>query len=214
MASSEFFASRRRIPGGSADLTKERILAAAELVLSRDGFQGATTREIAQQAGVNEVTIFRHFHTREELVRATLEHGCAAFDALIHPEEIWKGELADRLERYVRETYSAVKEREAIARALIGEARFLPESLRRALREFKFAKKTRFVAALRKAQELGLVRKDADLSVAADFIRDSVLSAMLRHTLDKTDPEAVDAHLRGITDIFYRGIKANDGRNS
>jgi AcrR family transcriptional regulator len=60
-------------------------------VFSRDGFQGATTREIAQQAGVNEVTIFRHFHTREELLGATLENGCAAFDALIQLEENLEG---------------------------------------------------------------------------------------------------------------------------
>src|ERR1700756_904328 len=106
MGSLEFNSQRVRLAGGSADLTKKRILAAAELVLSRDGFQGATTREIAQQAGVNEVTIFRHFHTREELIRATLEQACLAFSALAHPEEIWKGELADRLERYVREVYS------------------------------------------------------------------------------------------------------------
>jgi AcrR family transcriptional regulator len=160
------------------------------------------------------VTIFRHFHTREELLRATLEHECAAFDALIHPEEIWKGALAERLERYVREMYSAVKEREAIVRAFIGEARFLPESIRRALQEFMLTKKARVVAALQEAQKLGLLRMDVDLSVAADFIRDSIHSAMLRHTLYRTDPETVDAHLRGVTDIFYRGIKANDGRNS
>jgi AcrR family transcriptional regulator len=214
MASSESTSKRLRVPGGSADLTKKRILAAAELVFSRDGFQGATTREIAREAGVNEVTIFRHFHTREELLRATLEHECAAFDALIHPEEIWKGALAERLERYVREMYSAVKEREAIVRAFIGEARFLPESIRRPLQEFMLAKKARFVAALQEAQKLGLLRMDVDLSVAADFIRDSIHSAMLRHTLYRTDPETVDAHLRGVTDTFYRGIKANDGRNS
>lgn len=135
-------------------------------------------------------------------------------NALTHPEEIWKGELADRLERYVREVYSAVKEREAIARALIGEARFLPESMRRTLRKFMSTKKARLVAALKEAQKRGLIRKDVDLSVAADFIRDSILSAMLRHTLHKTDSETVDAHLRGITDIFYRGIQANDGRAS
>ena len=68
--------------------------------------------------------------------------------------------------------------------------------------------------ALQEAQKLGLVRKDVDLSVAADCIRDSIHSAMLRHTLYKTDPETVDAHLRGVTDIFYRGIKANDRRDS
>jgi AcrR family transcriptional regulator len=209
MASPEFTSRRPPSPGGSADLTEKRILAAAELVFSRDGFQGATTREIALQAGVNEVTIFRHFHTREELLGATLEHGCAAFDTLIQLEEIWKGELADGLERYVRETFSVVKQREAIVRAFIGEARFLPESMRRALEEFMLTGKTRLVAALQEAQKRGLVRMDVNLSAAADFIRDSIHSAMLRHTLYRTDPEAVDAHLRGVTDIFYRGIKAN-----
>jgi AcrR family transcriptional regulator len=210
MAWSEFTSKRPRSPGRSADLTEKRILAAAELVFSRDGFQGATTREIAQQAGVSAVTIFRHFHTREELLGATLQDGCAAFDALIQPEEIWKGELSDGLERYIRETFSVVKQRKAIVRAFIGEARFLPESMRRALEEFMLTKKARLVAALKEAQKRGLVREDVDLSAAADFIRDSILSAMLRHTLYKTDPETVDAHLRGVTDIFYRGIKANN----
>src|SRR6266550_1714027 len=64
------------------------------------------------------------------------------------------------------------------------------------------------VVALQEAQKRGLVREGADLSAAADFIRDSIHDAMLRHTLYRTDPEAVDAHLRGVTDIFYRGSKA------
>jgi AcrR family transcriptional regulator len=214
MASSEFLPKHLRIEGGSPDLTKKRILAAAELVFSRDGFQGATTREIAREAGVNEVTLFRHFHSREQLLRATLEYGCEAFDALVEPEKIWRGEPPDGLEGYIRDIYSVVKQREAIVRAFIGEARLLPESVRRLLQEFMLTRKTHFVAALQRAQEGGFVRKEVDLSAAADFIRDSIHSAMLRHTLYHTDPETVDAHLRGVTDIFYRGIKASDGRDS
>jgi AcrR family transcriptional regulator len=213
MASSELNSKHPQTPRGSSDLTKQRILAAAETVFSRDGFHGATTREIAREAGVNEVTLFRHFHTREELLRATLEHGCAAFDALIHPDEIWSGELADRLGRYVRDIYAAIRQRESIVRAFISEARALPESIRGALQGFMLRKKARFVAALQEAQQMGLVRPDVDASVAADLIRDSIHSAMLRHTLYSTDPETVDAHLRGVTDIFYRGIKANDRRS-
>jgi AcrR family transcriptional regulator len=206
MASSEFLPKHLRIEGGSPDLTKKRILVAAELVFSRDGFQGATTREIAREAGVNEVTLFRHFHSREQLLRATLEYGCEAFDALVEPP--------DGLEGYIRDIYSVVKQREAIVRAFIGEARLLPESIRRLLQEFMLTRKTRFVAALQRAQEGGFVRKEVDVSAAADFIRDSIHSAMLRHTLYHTDPETVDAHLRGVTDIFYRGIKASDERDS
>jgi AcrR family transcriptional regulator len=215
MGSLEFTSKRVRISGGSADLTKKRILAAAELVFSRDGFQGATTREIARQAGVNEVTLFRHFRTREELLRATLDHGCATFDALVvQPDEVWKDRLSDRLERYVREMYSVVRQREAIVRAFASEARALPETIRSELQEFMLKRKASLVAKLKEAQDLGLVRKDVDLSAATDFIRDSIHSAMLRHTAYNTDPEAVDAQLRAATDIFYRGIKANDGSDS
>jgi hypothetical protein len=115
------------------------------------------------------------------------------------------------LERYVREMYSAIREREAIARAFVSEARALPESIRRALQEFMLKRKAGFVVKLKEARDLGLVRNDVDLSAATDLIRDSIHSAMLRHTAYNTDPEAVDAHLRGITEIFYRGIKANRG---
>jgi hypothetical protein len=143
-----------------------------------------------------------------------LEQGCVAIDTLIQLEEIWKGELADGLERYVRETFSVVKQREAIVRACIGEARFLAESTRCSLEEFMLTRKARLVAALQEAQKRGLVRMDVDLSAAADLIRDSIHSTMRRHTLYRSDPEAIDAHLRGFTDIFYRGIKANDGSGS
>jgi AcrR family transcriptional regulator len=214
MGSLEFHSQRVRLAGGAVDLTKKRILAAAELVFSRDGFQGATTREIARQAGVNEVTLFRHFRTREELLRATVDQGCATFEALVErSDEVWKDQLPKRLVHYVQEMYSVVRQREALVRAFVSEARILPESIRSALQEFMDQRKARFVARLKQAQQLGLVRKDVDLSAASDLIRDSIHSAILRHRAYNTDPEAVDAHLQGVADIFYHGIKANQGRD-
>ncbi len=136
------------------------------------------------------------------MLRATSEHGCAAINALIHPDETWKGELADRLERYVRELYTAIRQRESIVRAFISEARALPESIRTALQEFMLIKRLALLQRYGKSRNWALVRKEVDVSAAADFIRDSIHSAMLRHTLYRTDPETVDAHLRGITDIF------------
>ena len=199
---------RIRVQNGSADLTRNRILDAAEHVFSRDGFQGATTREIAREAGVNEVTIFRHFHTRDELLHSTLKRSCASIDALVQPDEHWVEDLFGRLERYVRELYPLVRGKEALVRAFIGEAPILPESTRRTLQEFMLKRKALFVERLQQAQDAGLVRKGLDLSAAADFIRDAVHSAMLRHTAYGDDAESIAAHLKGITDIFYQGIKA------
>ena len=56
----------------AVDSTTERILAATLQVYTEAGFRGTTTRRIAQEAGVNEITLFRQFGTKEALVKAAL----------------------------------------------------------------------------------------------------------------------------------------------
>lgn len=51
----------------------DRLFATTVQVFAERGFDSATTREIAARAGVNEVTLFRRFGTKTELVRASLE---------------------------------------------------------------------------------------------------------------------------------------------
>ena len=53
---------------------KQDILIVAMELFAKKGFRGATTRDLAAQAGVNEAIIFRHFKTKEELYSAILEH--------------------------------------------------------------------------------------------------------------------------------------------
>lgn len=52
---------------------RTQILAAAMDVFSERGFHGARTRDLAERAGVSEALIFRHFPTKEDLIRAILE---------------------------------------------------------------------------------------------------------------------------------------------
>jgi len=52
----------------------DRIIEAAMAVFSEKGYRTATTREIADRADVNEVTIFRHFSSKEGLFEQTVQH--------------------------------------------------------------------------------------------------------------------------------------------
>ena len=53
--------------------TKDRITKAALSIFSAKGYASATTREIAIEAGVNEVTLFRHFGSKENLLSTVIE---------------------------------------------------------------------------------------------------------------------------------------------
>jgi AcrR family transcriptional regulator len=50
----------------------DQILEAAMRIVEQDGLRGATTRRIADEAGVNEVTLFRRFGSKERLVLEAL----------------------------------------------------------------------------------------------------------------------------------------------
>jgi AcrR family transcriptional regulator len=73
-------------------ISREKLLEAAMRVFAESGFRGATTRRIADEAGVNEVTLFRLFKSKTALINeAALLHArmrteCALPPVPVHPE--------------------------------------------------------------------------------------------------------------------------------
>jgi TetR/AcrR family transcriptional regulator len=63
----------------SADPTRDRILAAAVDLFSERSFDGATTREIAQRAGVTQPLLNYHYKSKDDLWRAAVD---SLFDLL------------------------------------------------------------------------------------------------------------------------------------
>lgn len=85
---------------------RERLLDAARDVFARFGAAGATTRRIAELAGVNEVTVFRLFGSKESLLdeaaraHVTGEHAIPLPDAPKDPSReltAWCAREIDRL---------------------------------------------------------------------------------------------------------------------
>ncbi len=60
----------------SAEDRRQQIIDVATDLFARQGFEGTTTRQVAEAAGVNEAIIFRHFPTKEDLYWAIIEHKC------------------------------------------------------------------------------------------------------------------------------------------
>ncbi|MEI7831893.1 MAG: helix-turn-helix domain-containing protein [bacterium] len=61
---------RKRVP---AEERRSAILAAAIPVFAANGYERATTREIARAAGVAEGTLYRHFAGKRELLTAVMQ---------------------------------------------------------------------------------------------------------------------------------------------
>lgn len=64
------------------DDTEQRILDAALRVFASEGFTGATTRRIAEEANVAEVTLFRKFKSKKNLLKEVLINNQTVFSSL------------------------------------------------------------------------------------------------------------------------------------
>ncbi|SRR5579883_107977 len=162
--------------------TRARILKAATEVFAASGIVGATTREIARVAGVNEVTLFRHFQSKEQLLAVVVQQISALqVEALTRKDE-WTGNLHVDLLHYAWLYNNMLEEHEALVRMFIGEAQRHPEAALQILREAALPLREKLIDYLHKGIEQGNVRKDADLLVVIDLFTGMLLSGMLRRT--------------------------------
>jgi len=68
----------RRLPRAER---REQILAAATEAFARSGFAATSLDDIAAEAGVTRVILYRHFDSKSDLYQAVLDRMCARLDA-------------------------------------------------------------------------------------------------------------------------------------
>lgn len=192
-----------------ASPTRQRLLDAAFRVCSERGLHGATTREIADAARVNEVTLFRHFGSKEKLIAALFQRSIAAQVESLSDSEPDGNDLNRDLRRYAERFNQMLFEHEALIRTIIGEARRHPEQARQVISDSIKPMRQRLLDYLRAAQKAGSVRRDLNLAPTVDAFTGMLLSGMLRRTgsatcLDYSHKEFVET----VLDLFLRGIAA------
>ena len=109
--------------------TDEKIIKATFEILQEEGFAKATTKKIAAKAGVNEVTIFRNFTNKNNLVEATKEY--YLYKLIKKLEEIFEFEEDDEIEEYLKISFFGIlnlsDEDLSILRVAMEEVRQDPE---------------------------------------------------------------------------------------
>lgn len=198
---------RKRPSLSSVDATRDRLLDAAAETFARDGIRGATTREIARKADLNEVTLFRHFKSKEQLLRAVLQRGLVSEVAMMDQHSSWKENLRESMEKYARHYYSHLEKKEGIARAFLAEAQILPKSMQTMIAEVIRPVRERLVLILTDAQRAGVVRKEVNVECALDAFKNTLYAGMLRQGVYLPRNYTMDTYISTVVDIFVRGIE-------
>lgn len=107
--------------------TKDKIIEAAIELVNEKGYRGATTKEIAERAGLNEVTLFRHFGNKKGIVEAVIQkYGfVGVLENTFEEKVIWEAE--NDLKMLAREYQLLLEQKKAIILLSLKEAGKFPE---------------------------------------------------------------------------------------
>ena len=187
--------------------TRDRLLKAAVEIFATEGIAGATTREIARLAGVNEITLFRHFQSKEQLLKAVVHYITALQAEALDNQDEWTQDLRLDLLHYGQIYSDHLEQYEALVRMFIGEAKRHPEEALRVTQEALMPLREKLTAYLKNGVKKGILRSDLDLAIAIDSFTGMLLSGMLRHHISPISRGySQGQYLEGCVDLFVNGI--------
>jgi len=187
--------------------TEEKILEAATRIFAKDGIIGATTRKIALAAKVNEVTLFRHFKTKEELLRRVVLQKSKRFEQVFPEEPIkTKADLKRTILTFTNSYAQMLADNEDFIRTFFGEMTRQPDLCRRLFVESAKPVRIKFINFLEEAQKAKLVRSDLDVPPAADALTGMLLIGMIRRPLTESFYSS-ERYIKTALELFLKGIE-------
>ena len=190
--------ARRRPPA------RQLLIAAAARVFARDGLEGATTRAISREAGLNEVTLFRNLGPKEHLIEAVVG---SAFGPAGHAAPPADHGLRSDLASFARRYEELLEANLPLVRTMIGEIHRHAVCQHQAPKGIFWPLRDALVERLRKAGKAGELRARLNPAVAADLFAGSILSGVLRSARSLKKKEYGASEYRdACVDIFLNGI--------
>lgn len=184
--------------------TRQRIIEAAARHFSELGYTRATTRRIAAAADVNEVTLFRHFGSKQNLMIAVMDEysGVTALKRLL-AEEL-SGDYEDDLRTLASYIIDMQARGHDMMRIMMCESQHVPE-LRDSMRERMHQRRVLLNAYFQQQVEAGHARHGLDADMLTHFFFGSLFSysVTLRH--QQPARETIDADIGRLVDVFIHG---------
>jgi AcrR family transcriptional regulator len=193
----------------SSEETRQKIISAAAEVGSKVGYSKATTKIIAKAAGVNEVTLFRHFGSKENLFSAAIEqYGGPALVPIIQSQ--FTGDYRTDLNMVGNFFLDIMVARKEMLHLMLCESANIPE-VRTVLARNPRELRQMLAQYLRSQMEKGVIKEQHPEVLAQAFLGMFFAYAISLNILDEAiSPQISNSDLVAqFVDVFIAGTLTN-----
>ena len=189
--------------------TRDKILQAAQKLFARNGYDGTTTKELAEKAGIAEGTLFRHFTNKKAILVEVATQGWIELltDLLTELSEMASYEAISHLmyKRMLR-----LGDNYDMMRVCFMEVQFHPD-LRDRIQAEVVSKMTDVAEAFfQTAMDRGVYRRMNPRVIAQVFLGMFVVAGFSHETIVQpgASPMEMKDMAEGLADIFLNGVLA------
>ena len=192
---------------------KKQLLEIAMKLFSEKGFDGTSTREIAQAAGVNEAIIFRHFRTKEDLFWAVLSDRIERRGRNRRMRELLRsrGDIREVLVAIAETLLDRTEDDAAVTRLLFYSALRTRELSHRFFQAYGEEKLDMLASFIRAGIGAGHFRKVNPMIAARAFLGTIVYDYLVQEVFGGLHANALSKREVAVelVGIFLQGISAN-----
>ncbi|MBW4445159.1 MAG: TetR/AcrR family transcriptional regulator [Plectolyngbya sp. WJT66-NPBG17] len=198
-----------RLPQQVETETRTRILKAALKLFAKQGYDGTTTRDLAEKAGVAEGTLFRHFTNKKAILIEVATQGWIEIltDLLTELSEMGSYKAIAQM---MRKRMLSMHQNVDLFKVCFMEAQFHPE-LRDRIQTDVVEKMTDVAEAFfQTAMDQGIYRPMNPRMVARVFLGMFTIAGFSQDTImaPGSSPNEMKEMAEGIADIFLNGVLA------
>ncbi len=149
---------------------RQTAIRAAASVFAQKGFHGACTKDIAEQMGIKQGSLYYYFKSKEEALSEVCLYGIQ--DYVEHMASIADSEQSfeAKLIATVTSHLSSYRERNEALKVYNDERLYLPKIRRRRLKKLGSDYRQRLESIFEKGKESGAVRQSVDCHFAAQAV--------------------------------------------
>ena len=180
-------------------INDEQIFQAIIETITDYGYSGATTRQIAETAGISEVTLFRKFTNKASMVNSAVAAMIKNID--FESATQYSGDIRSDLIRVIDAYQATVVTHSRFFLLLINEMKLHPElaGLMNGPTELIYS----IGKLLNQYQSEGILRKEHPLHAAASLLGPLIFMAMINNTITENKLPVLDLNFH--VDFFLKG---------
>lgn len=152
----------------SSETRKQEIIQATMEIVAKEGIQKLTMARLAEQIGITDGALYKHFRSKKEIVLAMVAKTQASFLAFMNPQVELSDDPVEKLQNMLRLHLEFIEQHKGIPRILFSEAVHVGDNDVKRLMHSGVSNYLDLIRGiLHRAIQTGHIRQDLDIDAAA-----------------------------------------------